>query len=319
MIELDLDLLKTLLSIQAPSGRENNISSFIISVIPEDVFDYELDLMGNLIVFDKEKGIDSNTLFLSAHMDEIGFVGYKTVDNRLFVFSQTKMSSESIIGKRIKCLNGISGVVQNIIDENGSELLYIELDEKTKSEELSLPIFATFAPGFEKEKDLIRSKSLDNRIGCYILLEFMKLNVRKKLNVAFVFTTQEELGNRGAKYLLKKYSFNHIINIDTTPVFDDKKCTSVEFGKGVAIKCCDSGSLINESIYIMISKIATECGIPFQLEIVNRGSTDLRVYCMNSSSSAGISIPCRNGHTSCEEICINDVLAAIQLLTETII
>ena len=44
---------------------------------------------------------------------------------------------------------------------------------------------------------LIKSKALDDRIGCAILLDLMKENYDK--NIYFIFTVQEEVGCRGAK------------------------------------------------------------------------------------------------------------------------
>ena len=67
-------------------------------------------------------------------------------------------------------------------------------------------------------------------------------------------------------------------------------------------------------------KRAEEAGIPYQLEVLDGGSTDARsMQIAGPGSAAGcISIPCRYVHSQSETVDANDVENSVKLLVEVL-
>src|SRR3989344_4082291 len=62
-------------------------------------------------------------------------------------------------------------------------------------------------------EDIVAGKALDDRIGCYILLEAMK-NLKTKNEVIFVFTVQEEVGLYGEKASVFNLEPDYAVAVD---------------------------------------------------------------------------------------------------------
>lgn len=66
-----MELLKTLTKINAPSGREKEITSFISDEAERLGYEVTTDALGSVIAHKKGKG---KKLMLAAHTDEIGVI-----------------------------------------------------------------------------------------------------------------------------------------------------------------------------------------------------------------------------------------------------
>jgi endoglucanase len=64
--------------------------------------------------------------------------------------------------------------------------------------------------------DLVCSKALDNRAGCFVLLEVLKKIKNSKYDLYFVFSVQEELGLRGAKTITYSIEPDIGLSVDVT-------------------------------------------------------------------------------------------------------
>lgn len=92
----------------------------------------------------------------------------------------------------------------------------------------------------------------------------------------------------------------------------------VSLGKGPAIKVRDQGMLADPRVVRWMVERAEGSGIPYQLEVLERGSTDASAIQLSRSGvpSGCLSIPCRYIHTPSEMVDINDVENAVKLLLE---
>jgi endoglucanase len=165
------------------------------------------------------------------------------------------------------------------------------------------------------------AKSLDDRIGCAIAIETLR---RLKTSgtpheVYFVFTVQEEVGVRGAQPAAFGLMPDLGIAVDVTSTGDTPKGAqmAVEMGQGVAIKMMDKGHIVPPAVRDAMIQTAKENNIPYQLEVLELGSTDARVIQIAQSGvPAGVvSIPARHLHTSSESVDMGDVQASIDLLS----
>ena len=107
--------------------------------------------------------------------------------------------------------------------------------------------------------------------------------------------------------------------VDVTGTGDTPKGVkmAVALGKGPAIKVKDSGMIADPRVVRWMADTAEASGIPYQLEILEGGSTDARAMQLTRAGvPAGcLSIPCRYIHTPSEMVDFDDVQNAVRLLT----
>ncbi len=166
------------------------------------------------------------------------------------------------------------------------------------------------------------AKSMDDRIGVAVAIEVAKRLRNTPNEIQFAFTTQEEVGLRGAK--TSAYGLNPDVGIalDVTRTGDTPKGIkmAVELGGGPTIKVRDSGSLSDPRVVDLMVKRAEAAGIPYQLEVLLAGTTDATaIQITRAGVPVGvISIPCRYIHTPSEMVDADDVENGVRLLSEVI-
>jgi len=171
--------------------------------------------------------------------------------------------------------------------------------------------------------DMVNSKSIDNRVSVYILIEALKELKRNKLpyDVYAVFTVQEEVGLRGATAATLSIDPDFSINLDVTLACDvpgtlkHEKIT--DMGAGAAIKVIDGRTICDYRMVEYMKKTASKSKIPHQMEVLPRGGTDtasMQQMATGGSIAGGISIPCRYLHQVIEMAHKKDVRNCIDLL-----
>ena len=98
----------------------------------------------------------------------------------------------------------------------------------------------------------------------------------------------------------------------------DFETMAVSLREGPAIKVKDTGMIAHAGLVRLMRQRAEDAGIPYQLEVLDGGSTDARsIQIAGPGSAAGvISIPTRYVHTVSETVDANDVENCIRLLVE---
>lgn len=91
---------------------------------------------------------------------------------------------------------------------------------------------------------------------------------------------------------------------------------AMRLGDGPCIKVMDSGMLAHPGIKGLLIDTAKAHEIPYQLEVLARGSTDAAaIQLVHSGVPAGcVSIPCRYAHTPSEMVDMHDVRNSVKLL-----
>lgn len=297
------------------SGDEKNVRDFIISHLPEDC-DYAVDSLGNLIVNKKGETEPKNKVALFAHMDEVGFiVTYITDDGFVNVASVGGIDNSALFGKKLT-INGQVGVAgakaihQCSSDEAKKipEITDVSVDFGFESREeaekyISLGDFGYFKSDFiEFGNDMIKSKALDDRLGCAVMLEL--LQEKSKINYTCVFTVQEEIGTRGATVSAYTVNPDYAIVIETTTASDipdtpeNKKVCKV--GKGAVVSFMDRGTIYNKDLYKKAREIADKNGIANQTKTVVAGGNDASAIHKSAGGikTIAVSLPCRYIHSS---------------------
>ncbi|MBQ3038154.1 MAG: M42 family metallopeptidase [Clostridia bacterium] len=315
-----MDLLKKLTEVFGPSGREKNISEFIKSEVSAYADEVSTDALGNLIV--RKKGTKSK-IMLAAHMDEIGIVATFTDENGFIRFSAVGgLYNKDLLGRRVRFENGIVGVIGSEEDNKDRKIpkMYVDIGAKDKesAEKLvSTGDMAVFCGEFYENSDTVISKALDNRAGCYVLIEALK-NVKSDNDLYFVFTSQEEVGLRGARTSAFKIAPDYALAVDVTDTGDTPEGIkmAVKSGKGAAIKVMDRSVLCDTFVRSVLVELAKKNNIDYQLEVMNDGGTDAGAISLSGSGvkTGGISIPTRYIHSPSELISKKDLNDCTDLL-----
>ncbi|SHH30893.1 M42 family metallopeptidase [Thermosipho atlanticus] len=328
------ELIKKLTEVSSPSGREDTIREVILKELEGYIDGYEIDKLGNLIVW--KNGQTNKKILLDAHMDEIGVVVTNIDDNGFLRIDMVGgVSPYTIINSKIRFGNtvGIVGVEGETVKDLISNLkdlsfdkLFVDIGAKSKEEAENLcPIgsFGTYDGYFIKQGDYYISKSMDDRIGCVTIIEIFKRVQNPKNTIYGVFAVQEEIGIVGAQVAGYNIDPDVAIAIDVTAAGDTPKAnkrTSMKLGKGTCLKVKDGYSISDRKTIETLKKLAEKYNIPYQMEVLIFGGTDARGYQNTKAGipSATVSIATRYIHTPNETVHKNDVEATIQLLIKYI-
>jgi tetrahedral aminopeptidase len=324
-------LIQKLVEAQGPSGYETHIRSVIRAEIEPHADELQVDALGNLIARKGKGGADGQKIMLAAHMDEIG-VMVTQVDGNGFVRFTTLggVRPYTCVGGRVRFLNGVCGVINmEPLDDMAKtptfEQLYIDLGYASRDEALvTVGDVATFERPFLDLGRRLVAKSMDDRIGVAVLVEALRQLKHTPHELCFVFSTQEEVGVRGATTAAYALNPDLGLAVDVTGTGDTPRRTNVRMevglGKGPAVKVRDGGMLADRRVVDWMVAAAEKIGIPYQMEILEAGSTDARAMQLaRAGVPAGcLSIPCRYVHSPSEMVDYEDVQNAVRLLVELV-
>jgi tetrahedral aminopeptidase len=323
-------LVKKLTETYGPSGHEQLIREVIRDEIKGLADEVRVDAMGNLIA--RKKGIGSSPrkkVMLAAHMDEIGIMVTHVDEHGFARFASIGgVFPINLIGNRCLFANGVVGTFGR--ERKGASRSEVEMDKvfidvgahDAQDAPVGVGDAACFWRDFVDLGDRMMAKSMDDRIGCAVLIETMRELKKSPHDVYFVFTVQEEVGVRGATTSAYGVQPDLALAVDVTDTGDTPESTTmaVGIGKGPAIKVKDSGMLAHPAVKKLLVDTAQENKIPYQLEVLVGGSTDaMAMQVSREGIPAGcVSIPERYVHSPSEMVDFNDVQNTVRLLVDTL-
>lgn len=280
------------------SGYESNIIKLLFDDISKyDIDDIFIDNIGNLVCF--KKGSNSRKkIMINVHVDEVGIQVIKNVNNQEYRFKCLgNIKTWNLNQKRMKSENS-NGVIYPVNEKNISAYNYENLVLKNLSNnKIKVGEVFTFESELIESENYFCGKALDNRISVYILTEILKSGIKPIDDIYFVFTVQEEISMRGIRVAKSSICPNICLTVDVTNVGE---MNSVEIQKGVCIKISDSLGVSNYELVKKIEQIAIVCGISYQFEVSDNGTTEMIITDEkgNGCKEIGISIPCKYIHTA---------------------
>lgn len=325
--KINAELLKKLLMTFGPSGNEEKIRKVIKEEIQEFADEIKVDALGNLIAIKKGKG---KRIMVASHMDEIGIMVTNVDDDGFLRFTNIGgVSPFMSLGQKVIFDDETIGVIgmEKLDDIKDLKLNKMFIDVGLPSKEkvikkINVGDVASFYSPFIYQNECIISKTLDDRIGCFVAIEALKKLKDTPNEIYFVFTVQEEVGLRGAKTAAYGINPDLGIAIDVTLTGDTPKAEvmDVGLGKGAAIKVKDRSIIVSPKVKDLITEVAVDNEIPFQYEILDAGGTDSGAIHLSRSGipSGVISIPCRYVHSPSEMVYISDVINSIKLLIKVL-
>jgi endoglucanase len=320
-------LLKQLTETFGPSGYEDEVRKLVRAEVKPFADEIKVDALGSLIVRKKpaKPTKDTKKIMVAAHMDEIGLI-VSHVDEKGFVhFSPIGgVFRRYVSGGRVRFLNGVQGVLgfdnlKGLNEVPTLDKVYIDVGATSKKDcPVKVGDVAAFDRPFTEMGNRLVAKSMDDRAGVLVAIEALRALKSTPHDVYFVFTTQEEVGSRGA--LTSAYGINPDLGIalDVTPSGDTPHSLKMEMalGKGPCVKIQDVGSISDPRIVKWMIRTAEKNKIPYQREVLLIGGTDASaIQLTREGVPAGcISIPVRYVHSPSEMIDYSDLQNSIKLL-----
>jgi endoglucanase len=258
-------------------------------------------------------------------MDEIGvMVSY--VDDKGFLRFQPigGVDLMTLVGGRVQFADGTVGVIgaedrQAFKADPLLSKLFIDVGATShEGARARLGQAASFTRPFCDLGQRLVAKAFDDRIGCAVLIATLQQLESSRHEVSFVFSVQEEVGLRGARTSAFGLAPGLGIALDITPAADtpEHRKLAMKMGAGPCIKVMDSGMVSHPGVKELLIRTAEGHGIPYQLEVLDAGTTDASAIQLSGSGVAAgcVSIPCRYYHTPSEMVDLSDVENAVRLL-----
>jgi tetrahedral aminopeptidase len=323
------EFLQKIVNAYGPAGREEKVRQLIEAEIKPLKLEIRTDVMGNLIAHRppaSQAGKPSKIMFC-AHMDEIGMI-VTHVDKKGFLrFTNVGgVYSDRVLFQLVMFENGQMGVIgvetkPQTHKPPGLEHYYIDIgcrDADDARSRVRVGDIATYYQQAQLIQKRFAAKALDDRIGCYCLVETLKRVTASSADLYFVFSVQEEVGLRGARTGAFSIAPDYAIAVDVTTTGDTPEAPTMEvrLGGGPAIKVKDSMFIAHPGVKDKLTEYAVNLGLPYQLEVLEHGTTDAAVIQLAGAGvvSGVLSIPTRYVHSANEFCDLDDVEASIKLL-----
>ena len=186
---MNLELLRQVCVTPGAPGFEDKIRDFIIQEVAPLVDAVRVDNMGSVIAIVEGKNTEK-TMMAAAHMDEIGFM-VRHIDDKGFIkflplggFDAKTLTAQRVIVHGKKDLIGVMGVKPIHVMSPAErtklpEVTDFFIDLGMSKEEVEK--YVSVGDSVTRERDLVEMgdcvnvKSLDNRAGCYVLIEARRM------------------------------------------------------------------------------------------------------------------------------------------------
>jgi putative aminopeptidase FrvX len=334
----DYELLKQLSEAPGVPGREQAVRAVIEAALPGHAAHARVDALGNLIVM-VDGPADAPLVMISAHMDEIGFLvshvddkGFLRVQSlggfdarnlfarQVHVHTRKHGARLGIMNPGVKPIHISSAEERKAIPDVAEFFVDLGLDAATVKAEVRVGDMVTLHQPFADLGAVVTGKALDDRTGCWVLIETLRRLSAPAVRVAAVFSVQEEVGLRGAITSAFAVEPDVGVALDTTLAVDVPGVADhlaiTRLGKGVAIKVRDSASISDGWLVDAMADLAEAKGIPHQFELLPLGGTDAGAIQKSRGGVASITLsnPSRYVHTVTEMNAKADLEAAVALL-----
>ena len=299
------------------------------------------DVHGNSLAEVNGKG--SPTIMLAGHIDEIGVI-VTHIDDEGYVYIAPigGWDSQVLVGQRIRFIGG-DGPVYGVVGKKPIHLmkpddrdrvskfadLWVDVGGKDRKEVEERLMVGDAGVIDSRTHDFpngrIVSRSIDDRIGAFIVLEALRRYAKAPgaARVVAVATTQEEIAWRGGGALVCAQLINPqmAIAVDVTfatdhPGVEKKEIGEAKLGGGPVLT---RGSIISPVVFRLLKDAAEALGMPYSLHAAGRDtSTDAdAINVAREGIATGlVSIPNRYMHSPNEMVALEDLDRAADLIAE---
>lgn len=328
-----IEILKKLTAVSAVSGREHEIYE-TLKELTKPYGELVKTKLNSFIL--RRQGTGEKKLLLDAHTDRIGLAVCEICDGFVRVCRQGGIDRRQVAGKCVSIhgerdIKGVIGSVPPHLEKDKNEdcldldALYVDtgLSKEEAEKIISIGSSVSFDSTFsELLNGCVSVGALDDRAGCAVLLKTMEYLYENEkehnLSVSFVFSSQEETTQGGAKTAAYIENADELIAVDVSfalaPGSSAKDCAELSKGAMIGLS-----PVLDVEMFEALKKIAEEKRIPYQLEIMNgRTGTnaDEMILTRGGVKGALVSIPQRYMHTDIEICSVSDIENCAKLIAE---
>jgi putative aminopeptidase FrvX len=334
-----LAFLHRLLDAPGPSGFETAPARVWRAEAETIADDVHADVSGNSRAVLNPAG-DPRLMF-AGHIDEIGLmVSHVDDDGFLSFLGIGGWDPEVLVGQRVVVASR-GGPVPGVIGRKPIHLLKgDEKDKVIKITDLWIDIGARTRKDAERRVRVgdpavvaatalavpngrLVSRSIDNRIGAFVVLEALRLLGRRRPKAAVhaVATAQEEIGwfGGGARTSATGLEPAVALVVDVThatdhPGADKKEVGDIRLGRGPVLS---RGSAVNTVVFELLADTAEREKIPYQLQAAPRDTgtdADAIATAHHGVATGLVSVPNRYMHSPNEMVDLDDLERAAALL-----
>ncbi|MGH7675138.1 MAG: M42 family metallopeptidase [Gemmatimonadales bacterium] len=335
-----LAFLKQLLDTPGPSGFEAAPARVWRAEVKGFADEVRADVNGNGIAVLSPRG--TPRLMFAGHIDEIG-VQITHIDDEGYLYFAAigGWDSQVLVGQRV-VIAGPKGPVAGVIGKKAIHLMKRdEMDKVTKIQDLWIDIGATSraeaaervrvgdaavldAGVIELPNGRIVSRSIDNRIGAYVVAEALRLLAQERPRHAAVYavaSTREEIAwpGGGARTSAVGIDPHVALVVDVTHATDfpgaEKKLSGDhKLGAGPVLS---RGSSVSPVVFEMLLACAEAEKIPVSVQAAphDTGTDADAIYSALRGVPTGlVSVPNRYMHSPNEMVALEDLERAARLL-----
>lgn len=336
MDDASVAFLKRLLSTPGPSGDEAAVARVWRAEAEHFADRVYSDVRGNSFALLDGGG---PRVLLTGHIDEIGvMISFIDHDGFLSFATVGGWDAQVFVGQRIR-LQGRQGDVIGVIGRKPIHLLeeedrtravkvkslWIDIGVGSRDEAAALvqvgSVGVLDAPLYDFPNGRLVSRSIDNRVGAFTVLEALRLLSRERpaASVAAVATSHEETSLAGARTAAFSYDPQVALTVDVTfatdhPDADKKQYGDVTLGGGPVLS---RGAANSPRVFAMLVETAEREGIPYRVQITPRytGTDADELHVARGGVATGVvSIPNRYMHSPNEMVQLSDLAQAARLL-----
>ncbi len=297
------ELLRRLCLAFGPTGAEEEVAEVILEYVRPLSDKILRDSMGNLLCRMRlGAGDEARPVMIAAHMDEVGMMVTEICEDGTLHFENLGGIHGSVLeGRRVMLRREgqtLSGLIaskpihqrkkKERLEVLSADRLYIDIGAASREEAealVSVGTPATFCSDFYRfgsEGRMVKSKALDDRMGCASMILVMEA-LRKDppgvdADLWFCFTVREEIGLSGAKVAAQRLGPALAIVLECTAVADlpDVEAHSrvATVGKGGTLSLMDRSTVYDRDLVTAAKALAEARGIPVQLKQFVSGGND---------------------------------------------
>ncbi|MFP4057136.1 MAG: M42 family metallopeptidase [Candidatus Brocadiia bacterium] len=346
MDQRSLDLLTTLTEAPGPPGHEDEVRA-LVAREAEGLAEVSHDRLGSIICRKAGSAAEPRVM-IPAHMDEIGFVVNAITDEGFLRFSPLGGWWDHVVLAQRVVVKARGGDAVGIIgskpphvltDEERKKLvkrreMFIDVGAKDKQEATEgfgirvgdpvVPI-CPFTP--LRNPKMLMGKAFDDRAGVAIMLDVLRqLDQGPHPNTVYgVGTVQEEVGTRGAETSADAVD-PHVAIVAEVGIATDIPGGRAEdkekgtLGQGPQVCFLDSGLIPNLKLRDFVVGVAEAEGIPYQIAILERGTTDGRPIHLHGIGvpTVYIGVATRYIHSHAGILHADDYAHAVRLIAESV-
>ncbi len=336
-----LAFLKRLLDTPAPSGFEGPAARVWREEAATFAQNVTTDVAGNSMAEINPGG--SPTIMLDGHIDEIGLIiQYIDDDGFVYVSPIGGWDPQVLVGQRVRFL-GRDGDVLGVIGkkpihlmkpsdrEHASKMtdLWVDIGAANRAEAEGRVSVGDPAVIDSKTIDFpnnrIVSRSIDDRIGAFVVLEAMRRYAKNPgiASVVAAATTQEEIAWHGGGALVCTNCIKPqmALVIDVTfatdhPSMEKKEIGDHKIGSGPVLT---RGSIVSPVVFDLVLSTAERQGIKYTVHAAGRvTATNAEAIHLSREGVATslVSIPNRYMHSPNEMVSLEDVDKAASLIAD---